>query len=367
MQTALADWQSTSFGTPRTFRASDVRRALDAVKAALGPEAIILATREVGGSFFRPGEVEITAAIEPEEPFASPGSAHQRRKGSIPPRRDSTGDADESDDRPSLPSAPRLPFFASQMVEKLLDLGVERKVARTLTQRAVSEGAQGAADAERIIRGRIAHRLQVAPPPWARDKRRVVALVGPTGVGKTTTIGKLTARALIDSRMNVALITVDTYRICASDQLARYGDIMKVPTFVAADASQMARAMEKTAQADLVLIDSAGRSTEAEVLKQAQLLSTVRGVELYLTLSLTASARDLEVTADRYRSLNPSRIILTKVDEAVAPGGFLSAAVRLDRPVTCITNGQRVPEDVHSVTSSQLAGIVLGSTYAANA
>jgi flagellar biosynthesis protein FlhF len=370
---ALAYDKRTPLGPSRTFRGADARGALAAVKSALGPDAIILSTREVGGGLFRNTEVEVTAALEepvPRPPSAQPmvrSQPSQMRAVAPPSNRGPTiptswfldPNEDEHHESPAAQNSEAM--VSRQLLERLYDLGFSRSLAKALVQRAMALGAWDAGALERSVRSLIATKLQSTVPPWKVDRRRVAALVGPTGVGKTTTIGKLTARALIDSRLKVALITIDTYRIAASDQLARYGDIMKVPTFVAGDAAQLARALERTAGADLVLIDTAGRSTEGEVMKQARLLSTVPGIELILTMSLTAGVRDLEATADRYRPLNPDRIILTKVDEAVAPGGFLSAATRLGRPVTCMTNGQRVPEDLHGVTSAQLVDIVMGS------
>jgi len=188
-----------------------------------------------------------------------------------------------------------------------------------------------------------------------------IIMVGPTGVGKTTTVAKIAAKAIVESRLKVSLITVDTYRIGASEQIARYGSIMRVPTFVARDRDELAVAMEKSKDADLVLIDTAGRAVSEAVARQAELLRTVPGVQLFLVLSAATGPRELAAAADRYRRLAPERVIFSKVDEAVAPGSVLSAAVRINRPVACIADGQRVPEDLHAVTSDELTGLVLGA------
>jgi flagellar biosynthesis protein FlhF len=197
--------------------------------------------------------------------------------------------------------------------------------------------------------------------PWLKRTRQAIALVGPTGVGKTTTLAKIAARALMEGQRRVGLVTVDTYRIGASEQLLRYGEIMGVPAFVVKGRAELTAAMERLGQCDLVLIDTAGRSQNDQVQRQAELVRTVPAVELHLVVSAASGARDLAAAAERFRPLRPERLIVSKLDEAVAPAGFLSATTALAVPVSCVCNGQRVPEDIHGVTRSDLVDLVLGS------
>jgi flagellar biosynthesis protein FlhF len=136
---------------------------------------------------------------------------------------------------------------------------------------------------------------------------------------------------------------------------------MNVPAFVAKDQAELKRALERCKDADLVLIDTAGRSTDEAVAKQTALLRGVSAVRLQLVLAATASGAQLGSVAQRYRALKPDQLIFTKLDEAVAPGSILSAALRIGRPVACITDGQRVPEDLHPVEGSSLVDHVIGN------
>jgi len=409
--------------TVRTFRAPDAAGALEAVKAALGPEAVILATREVGGGLFRRPEIEVTAALteEPAKPApAKPrrdqdedqdqdqsGDERPARRGYGPrepresrnePREQRTRDEDLPEPRRLRPAASSnsnsvlaadlgalkreldearremrvvclrsraerdldLNPAAAEVFGRLVNQGVEEGLAEEMVRQALFDGARPQTLLSGV-RDLVAGRLIPGRAPWMPDSRRVLALVGPTGVGKTTTVAKIAAKAIVESRLKVSLITVDTYRIGASEQIARYGSIMRVPTFVARDREELAVAMEKSKDADLVLIDTAGRAVSEAVARQAELLRSVPGVQLYLVLSAATGCRELAAAADRYRRLAPERVIFSKVDEAIAPGSVLSAAVRINRPVACIADGQRVPEDAHAVTSDELTQLVLGA------
>ncbi len=251
---------------------------------------------------------------------------------------------------------------ASEANAKLLSYGIDASTAALLVRAALASGAaQEPAAILEAIRTPLANRLTADRAPWLRGGRHTLAFVGPTGVGKTTTLAKVAARALMEGNRRVGLITVDTYRIGASEQLARYGEIMDVPAFVAKNAKELAAAIERCARCELILIDTAGRSSPDQLQRQVELVRSVPDVELHLVASATSGSRDLAAIAERYSPLRPDRLVITKVDEAVAPGALLSAATGLGVPVSCVCNGQRVPEDIHAVTRADLVDLVLGS------
>jgi flagellar biosynthesis protein FlhF len=247
-----------------------------------------------------------------------------------------------------------------RLLRHLLDRGLDAEDAETLVHEVRAQGAMGGADLFGATARVLAKSLPTAQAPWSTDARRTIALVGPTGVGKTTAIAKIAARALLETRFKVGLITVDTYRVGASDQLARYGKIMGIATHVARDRAGLQQAVDRTRDADLVLIDTAGRSDAASLAAQVDLVRTAPNVQLHLVMSATASTRDLRATAKRYRDFNPERLLFTKLDEAAAPAGCVSAIAALPRPVSCVCDGQRVPEDIHPVTSEALVERLLG-------
>lgn len=361
----------------RTFRARDARSALTAVKAAFGPDAVIIETKQIDGGLFGRSQIEVTAAADASaarpaprpQPKAQPDRSVETdvaalRRAMEDVRRTLVSreatDPRRDDDGNRHPPEPELGFEARKAFRHLLDRGVDEVLARDLLDEALAGGAHRTVDILRSVAGALGRLLRAAPQPWGADARRTIALVGPTGVGKTTAIAKIAARALLETRFKVGLITVDTYRVGASDQLARYGKIMGVPTYVARDRAALADAIDRTREADLVLIDTAGRSDPESIEAQMKLVQSAPNVQLHLVMSLASGTRELTGVARRYRPYGAERVIFTKLDEAEAPGGALSALSVLGRPVSCLCDGQRVPEDIHPVTEAELCERLIG-------
>jgi flagellar biosynthesis protein FlhF len=178
----------------------------------------------------------------------------------------------------------------------------------------------------------------------------VVALIGPTGVGKTTTVAKLAARfALKHGNHSVALISTDTYRIGAQEQLNTYARILDVPIRMAATPEELAVALNAFSAKRLVLVDTAGMSQRDLQLSErlAFLNLPGRDVRCFLTLSAATDQASLEQAVKAFGVAQPEGCILTKVDEAGSLGGALSTLIHNRLPLGFITDGQKVPEDIH--------------------
>jgi flagellar biosynthesis protein FlhF len=201
--------------------------------------------------------------------------------------------------------------------------------------------------------------------PIHRTKKtgpHVVALIGPTGVGKTTTIAKLAANLKLREKKNVGLITLDTYRIAAVDQLRRYADIIGAPLRVVAGSEDLKDALASMNDLEYVLIDTAGRSPN-DTLKLNELRSVLEAAhpdEVHLVLSTTASQECVELAVNRFGEVRVDRIIFTKVDEAAHLGMVLNVVRKVNKELSYITTGQDVPDDIEVSGGKRLAQLILG-------
>jgi len=201
------------------------------------------------------------------------------------------------------------------------------------------------------------------------DKPRIIALVGPTGVGKTTTIAKLAANFKLRQNKSVGLITIDTYRIAAVDQLRTYANIINVPLRIVLTPEELRQAIDNMSNVDLILIDTAGRSQNDD-LKLRELNSFLQAAspdEIHLVLSTTASQAVLLSTIKRFSSLNIDHIIFTKLDESVGIGMVLNVMKKLNRAISYITTGQNVPDDIEPGSAARLAQLLVSPQNAAEA
>jgi flagellar biosynthesis protein FlhF len=206
----------------------------------------------------------------------------------------------------------------------------------------------------------------VAPGRAADGRPYTVALVGPTGVGKTTTIAKLAAAYQLRHGRKVGLITCDTYRIAAVDQLRTYAEIIGVPLKVVMTAEEMGAACRAFADCDAILIDTAGRSPQdgARLEELGRFIEAAAPHETHLVLSGAAGERGMINAAERFAVVSPNRVIFTKLDEAVNYGVLLNVAGRLRTMLSFVTMGQEVPEHIEEGRADHLARLVLeGGVY----
>jgi len=193
-----------------------------------------------------------------------------------------------------------------------------------------------------------------------RKKARVVALVGPTGVGKTTTIAKLAAINKLMNRLDVGLISADTYRIGAIEQLRTFAAIADIPMEVVYKPAEMSAALKKFRDKDLVFIDTVGRSqrSKKELQDLARFVSAAEPDEIHLVLSASSSVKTSLDIINQFKVVKPNRLLFSKLDEAVTLGSLLSVAQEHRLPMSYVTTGQTVPDDILAVEPSQVASMV---------
>ncbi len=399
----------------KKYQAVDMPEALRQIKEELGPDAVILSTRQIKpgkGVFGMLGRpiLEVTAASDMEVAGASPvpPPGHPR-----PKRAPETGERARSDHGALL----ALQADIDSLREELSVLGRRRpasdtdrvardvkllaeKVDRVLEQTARFdrmrlapglrtlharlealdlEPALGARiltflqeklDSGRLAQGRELEAFRELVERTTRvsgslleagDVPRVVGLVGPTGVGKTTTVAKLAARYGLQEGRRVGLITVDTFRIAAVEQLKTYARIMGLPIRVALDAAGLRSAVEEFADRELILVDTAGQSPrDAESLRVlGGLFPEGVSLEVHLVLSVTTRTRDLERILKNYAPMKVSRLLLTKLDETECHGPLLGLPLASRLPLSYLTTGQNVPDDIELASPRGVAEHIL--------
>jgi flagellar biosynthesis protein FlhF len=253
----------------------------------------------------------------------------------------------------------------SPLYDQLTSVEVEAKLARDLIHE-LRQSAQklpmGTLEQKQLaLRGLISAKLNCKPGlKLTPGKRTIAALIGPTGVGKTTTLAKLAASFTFRQGLKIGLITIDTYRIAAVDQLRTYAEIINIPMQVVSSQHELQEALKKYAHYDLVLIDTAGRSPHDELkVKELQaLLNSVQVTETFLVMSAVSSLTHLEHTLKTFSPIGATSLILTKLDEHSHKGQLLNLLQKTNLPLSYITTGQDVPHDISPADPSHLTSFL---------
>lgn len=391
--------------------------ALTQVKSVMGRDAIILHTRTFKKSRWlglgRREMVEITAgrglnminqqrrsaarsAVAPPQPApvlppaapASPTGAYAAAAGHNPrgllgtPAADRAIAYDISNQMATLKGMvkdlteeihrqqkPTVPEELFEIYTTLINRRVNDKVCGELIlglQRVLRPDQYHQADVVRQKTAELIEKMIPVGGPIQRTKisgPHVIALIGPTGVGKTTTIAKLAANFKLRDRMRVGLITIDTYRIAAIDQLKKYADIIGSELKVVASPDDLKAAVEGFADCDYVLIDTAGRSPN-DALKLNELkgfLAAAKPDEVHVVVAATVDQACAELAIERFGDVRIDRLIFTKLDEAPDAGVLLNVVHKMKKPLSYITTGQDVPDDIEDTRASRLANRILGN------
>lgn len=248
-------------------------------------------------------------------------------------------------------------YTKSKLQVKLEDSDVNTKVIKKVMERVIHMEDD---DTSEEVRAKMVIERMI-PVSQVKMEGRVV-LVGPTGVGKTTTIAKLAGRLSLLEKKKVGLITIDTYRIGAVEQLKTYADIMNIPFKVVFTIKEMETAVQSMSDCDVVLIDTTGRSSKnrMQISELRVFVEKANTDNIHLVISSTTKNKDIEGIVEGYKILNYNNVIITKLDETSTYGSILNILDTAKKPISYVTTGQNVPDDIKMLTAPEISKLILG-------
>ncbi|UMZ73380.1 flagellar biosynthesis protein FlhF [Natranaerofaba carboxydovora] len=260
----------------------------------------------------------------------------------------------------------RLPPIAKKYYNNLKNQGVLEEINKDMINNTLNKVTNSQLDDEysffKMLGQEIYSRLDYSVKKKNNNLPEIITLIGPTGVGKTTTVAKLAARFTLAEKKKVGLVTVDTYRIAAVEQLKTYGDILSLPVEVVLTPQELKNAIKNFSDKDVILIDTAGRShrNEMQMSEIKNFIETGNPSISYLVLSLGTKYEDLKEILRKYENIRVDGYIFTKTDETETMGNILNIVSQTKTGFSYITTGQDVPDDIEKVDINKITKILLG-------
>ncbi|MEW5953962.1 MAG: flagellar biosynthesis protein FlhF [Bacillota bacterium] len=395
----------------KKYNTSDMQEAMTLIREELGPEAIIISSQRLPRrslrEFFKPARLEVTAAVEESKEVELPAPAISAGPVAIPytvrtraPRNaDGLLDVERGGEKrerlipghlqparlpePLLPIETRAWHFDSMLtgaLEKMGENGMSEDLLnrwkKVLQEREVHPRIleplfadldnfnHDHSEPDEMLKITLRSRISRLVEPAYSDGScsRIHTFIGPTGVGKTTTLLKLATRKKVFEQKNIALVAVYTHRYGALEKLKYYGEIIGVPVEVVMTPGELLDAVNAHRDKDQILIDTEGRPSKntSQVLELKSFLEAVgQAQDIYLVLSCTTRDRDLErITAD-FQKLKFTRLIFTKLDETDTYGAMLNIICKVGAPVSYITSGQNIPDDIQEIQHKNFAALIV--------
>ncbi|AMW32044.1 flagellar biosynthesis protein FlhF [Fervidobacterium changbaicum] len=354
----------------KKYLVTDIKEAFEKIRGELGKDAVILSTRKVKkGGFLGIGAktyLEVTAAVEEKK------TPQTEEKGQIYKLQEilsktkqpqqSTEDLTELKrmmlELKSMVASQRAnePQWVQDLRKALEKQDVDEEITEKVIEYAKVKYQEldfGNENTRLILSEMFLPFMNTSIP----EMKGKVLFVGPTGVGKTTTLAKLAAKLKLNDHKRVGIITLDTYRIAAVDQLKTYAMLLDVPIRVAYTPKEAKLEVEALSDYDVILIDSAGRSQKNELhMTEIKAMAEVVDPDLvFLIIGMQYRAEDVREIADRFSIVSPTHVVLSKMDETSSYGHFVNVPTFLNVPIAYVTNGQRVPDDIMEANSRELA------------
>ncbi len=369
----------------KKFVAPTLKQASMQMKQEMGGDAVILGTRVIYGDSKTGSKrmFEITAGIEEENILEYAGA--ETKQKSVGSKKNFSDELQKLSDKifinpvserenlkhksTGLNSAKNEKFTSSEIEKELKEI-VDTLFAREVQKPIISSILNQLKKYKNFLHSSnidsyVLSSIASIIPTYhfevnKRKKTKSVALVGPTGVGKTTCIAKLAVISKILHNLDVGLISIDTYRLGAIDQLRIFSEISNIDMLVAYEPSDMPKLINSFKKKDIIFIDTAGRSQKNtdQLVKANEFLTAANVDETYLVLSSTGTTKNLLDVSQKFKLFDYDSVIFTKIDEAVTFGNILNVVTNFDVPISFLSNGQVIPDDIISADPEFIANMI---------
>lgn len=348
----------------RKYVGVTAHEAMLKLKRELGPDAVVLNTKTIRAkgilNYFKRPLVEITAAYEEKDVLG---------RKSIDKYDDKLNNINQEliELKKAMNGLPvetlkdnGVPIMLEKFQNRMMNNGMESEIVDDILNK-ISEQInlidKDSDTIEEIIKYNLMEYLGNPQPITIDGSQKIVFFIGPTGVGKTTTLAKIAASLVLEDNYKIGLITSDTYRVGAVDQLRIYSDILELPLEITYNKDDMYKAFDKFENKDIIFVDTAGRNhNNVEQIKELEdILNSTNTKEIYLLLSATIDKKVLQSLVKRYSFLEDFKLIITKIDEAEDYGNIFNIKYTTNRELSYYTTGQSVPDDIQIINKEFIA------------
>lgn len=357
----------------KSFFADTIEEAIAQARQQMGPDAMLVNSKESSAEARHLGAYEVVVYSE-EKPTVSGGDAERAHRSNAPAHEAASVDRLSRDLSDLKRQVERMAFALARSA----GIASDPQLSAALTILTDAEfdidlayeliGRMGSPASGATLRHELKNTLRVGPELGCPGSTtHAVALIGPPGSGKTSALVKLAVQYGITARRSLQILSMDTYRVAAADELRSYAAILGIGCQVLENTAALAQALTEHRHKDLVLIDTPGLSrSEVDLYEEmAGFFAQRPSVDVHLVLPAWMRAADLRQIAARYGRFKPRKLLITRADETETFGPVLSQSLRMDTPISFVSTGQRIPEDLQPATLDLLVGWLLKSTLAA--
>jgi flagellar biosynthesis protein FlhF len=370
----------------KKYIAPNIAEAMKQIRKELGTDAVILNSREVlqGGflGFFKKKKIEVIVGLDSDPIIKQPNSIKKELPSSIQP--ESTNINKDVTDQDVFQEIQQLrkfielqsknqnvdsyPIEYELIYQHLLNQEVKAQLAKNIIDRMLEQHSDNNLTNDQILEElkiTLTKILQNYSFEGLNTDKKIIQFIGPTGVGKTTTLAKIASNLVLKEKKKIAFITMDTYRIAAVEQLKTYAQILHVPLEVAYTVEDYKNALRKFNSYDMILVDTAGRNFREEKYVQDLVKNLDANMEMdtFLVLSLTAKPKDILDIYEQFQHIPMKEVIFTKLDETRQFGSLLNICMEKEVGIAYMTNGQDVPNDILEGTPSKISELIVGEYH----